>query len=89
MLFCVLCISASLFEQFKPLIGEDSIQFANDSEGRKRHQAYTKCYAPDVLKQYYSTFERVSYLLYVETANIFWKTIKRKPKYGKIGKKIK
>ncbi|XP_062570148.1 cytochrome P450 20A1-like [Saccostrea cucullata] len=50
----------SLFELFKPLIGEKSIQYANKAEGRRRRKCYDSVLAHDYLHHYYPAIQEIS-----------------------------
>ena len=43
-------VSAVLFENFRPIIGEESIQYTNGDEGKLRHSAYAKYFSGTSVK---------------------------------------
>uniref|UniRef100_A0A0B6YSD6 Cytochrome P450 n=1 Tax=Arion vulgaris TaxID=1028688 RepID=A0A0B6YSD6_9EUPU len=51
---------AELFKTFEPLIGADSIQFANGADGRKRRQQYDRAFAHEKFPIYYDKFQKVA-----------------------------
>ncbi|XP_061193946.1 cytochrome P450 20A1-like [Saccostrea echinata] len=50
----------SLFELFKPLLGEKSPQYANKADGRKRRKCYDSVLAHDYLHHYYPAIQEIS-----------------------------
>ena len=53
-------VTAALFEQFEPLIGIKSIQYANWSEGRARRNHYDQALNYEAVKNYYHQMQHVS-----------------------------
>nr|XP_006821880.1 PREDICTED: cytochrome P450 20A1-like [Saccoglossus kowalevskii] len=47
---------AVLFNFVKPLIGPDSIQYANEEDGKRRRHDYDQSFSYDAIKNYYSKF---------------------------------
>ncbi len=41
----IFCLSALLFEFFQPLITSSAIQYANGSDGRRRHRVFTETFS--------------------------------------------
>ena len=41
------------------MIGKKSIQYINGAEGRRRHTAYSKCYTPQAMGQYFDNLNKV------------------------------
>ena len=53
-------ISAELFKMFEPLIGKQSIQYANGPGGRKRRQLTDRSFSHDAVGDYYEHFVMVN-----------------------------
>ncbi|XP_006818256.1 cytochrome P450 20A1-like, partial [Saccoglossus kowalevskii] len=47
---------AVLFENIKPLVGPDSITYANGEDGKRRRHDYDLSFSYDAIKNYYSRF---------------------------------
>ena len=45
---------------FEPLLGADSITFANKEDGRMRHAQYARCYSHVAMENCYSTIQQMS-----------------------------
>ena len=53
-------VSAELFKMFEPLIGKQSIQYANGPGGRKRRQLMDRSFSHDAVNDYYEHFVMVN-----------------------------
>lgn len=51
---------ASLFKPLEPLIGVNSIQFANGADGRKRRKDYDRYFSHSACKGYFKTFRELA-----------------------------
>jgi cytochrome P450 family 20 subfamily A len=51
--------TVDLFKLFEPLIGEQSIQYANQDEGKWRRQNYDVSYSHDAINEMLETFNKV------------------------------
>ncbi|KAL5007144.1 hypothetical protein ScPMuIL_015950 [Solemya velum] len=49
-----------LFKLFEPMLGENSIQYANESDGKTRRNNYDKAFAYDKMKGYYFTLQEIA-----------------------------
>ncbi|XP_077869010.1 cytochrome P450 20A1-like [Saccoglossus kowalevskii] len=47
---------AVLYELIKPLVGPDSITYANEEDGKRRRHDYDQLFSYDAIKNYYSRF---------------------------------
>ena len=52
--------AADLFKMFEPLIGKQSIQYANGPGGRKRRQLMDRSFSHEAVKDYYEHFVMVN-----------------------------
>ena len=52
-----------LFALFEPMIGNNSMQYANGKDGRTRRNIYDPTFAHASLKYYYGTFNKVDVLI--------------------------